>query len=66
MDNSEELYFYREIKILEKRKQEMIEMVGNMKTQGNKEAKQDQEKIMEMIRVNEKAIQTLINYSNEH
>lgn len=60
-----ELYFYREIKVLEKRRKEMINVVANMKTRGLREAKQEQEKIMEAIRVNQKAIEILKNYSNE-
>lgn len=68
MDEQEslnELYFYREIKVLEKRRKEMIHVVSNMKTRGLREAKQEQEKIMEAIRVNQKAIEILKNYSNE-
>lgn len=65
MEENEELYFFREINLLKKRQQEMIDVVGKMKTSGQRDAKQDQEKIMEMIRVNEKAIQTLKNYSND-
>lgn len=64
-ENVNELYFYREIKVLERRKKEMIDVVSNMKTRGLRDAKIEQEEIMEAIRINQKAIEILTNYSDE-
>lgn len=58
-------YFEREIKLLEKRQHEIIQQLDRMRTGGQRDAVKDQNKMLDMLKVNRKAVEILKNNKDE-